>query len=248
MVEILCFVCSLLWIIKFLWELHFHWIMEYFVILEHVVYHAYHHVYCLPLCNVWEEITNHDNRTAYRTHYIPFDRFHDKLWVKIYFIIMSKGHGGTLYVCILNRFSKCQCFALLFLLLQLKRQWCLECILKLEGFAKTKGFLMRSDLQKNNPLMFVYSLRECPHNVNYFYKKGKWKCQPVQRKMSWFMRPCGIHLLVGVPVFITQGKTTATAGVSEFVQPIFAAVHLFQCPTDVLTPVFKSPTVNVFGP
>ena len=79
MVEILCFVCSSLWIIKFLWELYFHWIMEYFVILKHVIYHAYHHVYCLPLCNVWEEITNHDNRTAYQTHYIPFDRFHDKL-------------------------------------------------------------------------------------------------------------------------------------------------------------------------
>ena len=32
-------------------------------------------------------------------------------------------------------------------LLQLKkRQWCLECILKFEGFAKTKGFLLCSDL------------------------------------------------------------------------------------------------------
>ena len=27
-----------------------------------------------------------------------------------------------------------------------KRQWCLECILKFEGFAKTKGFLLCSDL------------------------------------------------------------------------------------------------------
>ena len=24
---------------------------------------------------------------------------------------------------------------------------------------------------KNNPLMFVHSLHECPHNVNYFYRK-----------------------------------------------------------------------------
>ena len=29
----------------------------------------------------------------------------------------------------------------------IKRQWCLECILKLEGFAKTIGFLLRRDLQ-----------------------------------------------------------------------------------------------------
>ena len=27
-----------------------------------------------------------------------------------------------------------------------KRQWCLECILKFEGFAKTKDFLLCSDL------------------------------------------------------------------------------------------------------
>ena len=57
MVKILCFVCSSLWITRFLLELHFHWIMEYFVILEHVAYHVYHHVYRLPLCNVWEERT-----------------------------------------------------------------------------------------------------------------------------------------------------------------------------------------------
>ena len=57
MMEILCFVCSLLWIIRFLLELQFHWIVEYFVILEHVIYHVYHHVYHLSLCNAWEERT-----------------------------------------------------------------------------------------------------------------------------------------------------------------------------------------------
>ena len=51
---------------------------------------------------------------------------------------------------LLNRFSKCHCFAWLLLLLQLKRQWSLECILKLEGFAKTKGFLLCRDLQQLN--------------------------------------------------------------------------------------------------
>ena len=35
--------------------------------------------------------------------------------------------------------------ALLFI--AIKRQWCLECILKFEGFAKTKGFLLQRDLQ-----------------------------------------------------------------------------------------------------
>ena len=34
----------------------------------------------------------------------------------------------------------------LLLFIAIKRQWCRECILKFEGFAKTKGFLLRSDL------------------------------------------------------------------------------------------------------
>ena len=34
----------------------------------------------------------------------------------------------------------------LFLFIAIKRQWCLECILKIEGFAKTIDFLLRSDL------------------------------------------------------------------------------------------------------
>ena len=150
MVEILCFVCSSLWITRFLLELHFHWIMEYFVILKHVVYHVYHHVYCLPLCNVWEERTwNHDNRTQYQTYYIPFDRFHDnKLWVKILFHYC---HGERVMVVpcmyVLNIFSKCQCFVWFVFIVIKMRQWCLECILKIEGFAKTKGFLLRRDLQ-----------------------------------------------------------------------------------------------------
>ena len=57
MVEILYFVCSLLWNISLLLELYFHWKLEYFVILEHVINHVYHHVYCLPLYNIWEERT-----------------------------------------------------------------------------------------------------------------------------------------------------------------------------------------------
>ena len=32
------------------------------------------------------------------------------------------------------------------LFIAFKRQWCLECILKFEGFAKTIDFLLRSDL------------------------------------------------------------------------------------------------------
>ena len=35
----------------------------------------------------------------------------------------------------------------LLLFIAIKRQWCRECILKFEGFAQTKGFLLRSDLQ-----------------------------------------------------------------------------------------------------
>ena len=37
-----------------------------------------------------------------------------------------------------------------------KRQWCLECILKFEGFAKTKGFLLCSDLQFTKGPLFTY--------------------------------------------------------------------------------------------
>ena len=34
----------------------------------------------------------------------------------------------------------------LLLFIAIKRQWCLECILKLEGFAKTIDFMLRRDL------------------------------------------------------------------------------------------------------
>ena len=44
--------------------------------------------------------------------------------------------------------------ALLFI--AIKRQWSLECILKLEGFAKTKGLLLCRDLQNIN-LTFEYN-------------------------------------------------------------------------------------------
>ena len=43
----------------------------------------------------------------------------------------------------------------LFLFIAIKRQWCLECILKIEGFAKTIDFLLRSDLHSNNELLFL---------------------------------------------------------------------------------------------
>ena len=56
---------------------------------------------------------------------------------------------------LLNRFSKCQCF-IVFIAIT-KRQWCLECILKLKGFARTKGFLLCRDLQQLNS----------SHGVNY---------------------------------------------------------------------------------
>ena len=48
-----------------------------------------------------------------------------------------------MYVCI-NRFSKCQCFMVI---IAIKRQWCLEGILKLEGQAK--DFLLCRDLLNN---------------------------------------------------------------------------------------------------
>ena len=48
-----------------------------------------------------------------------------------------------------------------FVVITIKRQWCLECILKFEGFAKTKGFLLRRDLHAVNTyfLKIVYAIK-----------------------------------------------------------------------------------------
>ena len=43
LVEILHFMCSLLWNISFVLELHFHWKLGIFIRHEDVVYHVYHH-------------------------------------------------------------------------------------------------------------------------------------------------------------------------------------------------------------
>ena len=72
LVEILYFMSSSLWNSSFVLELHFHWILGEFIIHKHVVYHV------LPLCNITWKL---QIMTIFvqRTHYIPFDQFHDEL-------------------------------------------------------------------------------------------------------------------------------------------------------------------------
>ena len=60
-------------------------------------------------------------------------------------------HGETVVV-VSCRFSmnisfkmSVLCFVVIIIVIK-KRQWCLECILKFEGFAKTIGFLLCRDL------------------------------------------------------------------------------------------------------
>ena len=86
---------------------------------------------------------NHDNRTT--SHCITID-FSTSQSVSKNFCHYCHGERVMVVPCIyvLNIFSKCQCFV--FIAIKM-RQWCLECILKIEGFAKTKGFLLRRDLQ-----------------------------------------------------------------------------------------------------
>ena len=148
MVELCHNVCFSLWDISLLWKLCYHLILEYFFKLQHVISSCSlpHATWCHYVMFLGRT-SNHDNRTIS----LHCNLFHYEPWVKISFYYC---HGKWVMVVpcmyLLNRFSKCHCFALLLWLLQLKRQWCLECILKLEGFAKTKSFLLRRDLQYNN--------------------------------------------------------------------------------------------------
>ena len=48
----------------------------------------------------------------------------------------------------------------LFLFIAIKRQWCLRCILKFEGFAKTKDFLLRSDLHPHKDVNVEKEMHE----------------------------------------------------------------------------------------
>ena len=45
-----------------------------------------------------------------------------------------------------------------FVFIAIKRQWSLKCILKLEGFAKTIGFLLCRDLQMYNSLLIACNM------------------------------------------------------------------------------------------
>ena len=66
----------------------------------------------------------------------------------------------------------------LFLFIAIKRQWCLECILKFEGFAKTIDFLLRSDLQqKKCPLKCMTSMKVILGEAMYveaMYERSHW--------------------------------------------------------------------------
>ena len=50
------------------------------------------------------------------------------------------------FVCIIVVSIDFQNVSASWLFIAIKRQWCLECILKFEGFAKTIDFLLQSDL------------------------------------------------------------------------------------------------------
>ena len=59
-----------------------------------------------------------------------------------------------------------------FSFIAIKRQWCRECILKFEGFAKTKDFLLRSDLLPNLECVTVVRVKHtctsattCPSGI-----------------------------------------------------------------------------------
>ena len=56
----------------------------------------------------------------------------------------------VVHVCIIVCLNRFQNVSASWLFIAIKRQWCLECILWIEGFAKTKGFLLCSDLQPSN--------------------------------------------------------------------------------------------------
>ena len=48
----------------------------------------------------------------------------------------------------------------------IKRQWCLECILWIEGFAKTKGFLLRRDLHVKKVLQGSSVVSGCEEHIS----------------------------------------------------------------------------------
>ena len=63
--------------------------------------------------------------------------------------------AGMYYYCFVSIDFQNVSASWLFLFIAIKRQWCLRCILKFEGFAKTKGFLLRSDLLILNELISI---------------------------------------------------------------------------------------------
>ena len=82
-------------------------------------------------------------------HY-HYNRFHDELWVNIHFSSRSKKERSWWFMYVLLFvLIDFQNVSASWLFIAIKRQWCLECILWIEGFAKTKGFLLCSDLQQN---------------------------------------------------------------------------------------------------
>ena len=76
-------------------------------------------------------------------HYY-YNRFHDELWVNIHFSSRSKKERSWWFMYVFVWIDFQNVSASLFI--AIKRQWCLECILKFEGFAKTIDFLLCSDL------------------------------------------------------------------------------------------------------
>ena len=142
LVELLYLTCSLLWNICFVLELHFHWILGEFVTHEHVVYHVYHHHYVtFPgnfkswyLCNglISSHLIDFMAKTVSKVSLIMYLR---RSWCFVCIVVVSIDFQNVSALWLL----------LLFIAIK-KRQWCLECILKFEGFAKTIDFLLCSDL------------------------------------------------------------------------------------------------------
>ena len=97
-------------------------------------------------------------------HYY-YNRFHDELWVNIHFSSRSKKERSWWFMYVFVWIDFQNVSASLFI--AIKRQWCLECILKLEGFAKTKGFLLRSDLQINNHQYMLFPATKGTEKKHY---------------------------------------------------------------------------------
>ena len=103
-------VCFSLWDTSLLWKLCFHWIQDVFIKRQHV------HLSCLS----WSRSTclsyvislgtvNHDILGPLQL--ISLQTVSRKLI--FFFWSWQARHGGPLYVCLLNRFSKCLCFVVI---------------------------------------------------------------------------------------------------------------------------------------